>query len=1363
MHIVFAVSSVLLLGVTVWMMAADHAEEWHDHISKFEEIRLKKIARKVNHLKGGEYNRKLELLEDRIQAANKILSKNQAAWDEKKAILKNSDFELRQAQLTLKNQRAARNVARAKLGIIGIRDHADEKTLNELKAAFDKEQLKVDEQTRVVEEKETIRNAANDDLKEFTKIRDDVQAKLKKLNKTLSQLHTIKIKLKPDNIFARWKRRIMEWDIIDGFNSHYTLKDKLDWTPDLPIQLGNAKRGRNDTCRACHLGIAQLGAGNVPDYPLGHTTSDDVDSWVEKNRFPNPYATHPKPDLYLSASSPHPLPKFGCTICHDGNGSGTKFQNASHTPNNPHIAGDWHEQYGYAPNHFWEYPMLPKRFQESGCVKCHHQIEELGVNPKFGPTAPKLFEGYRLVQKYGCFGCHEIHGFEKNKSIGPDLRLEPSYAATAQQLLQDRIFKQSDRRTTASGISLSEMKVLAEGMIDHPENSSVERKRLTALIKTDVKERKKAELELLKKNLSKSALSQAKRDLADNYLAHETARYPQILKDSAHAGKYRKRGPSLRHVGSKTTQVWIREWVNLPSKFRPATRMPQFFNLSNQDDETAKKFKEIELAGIAQYLVEKSQPIVFDNPGQVKVDAAMVKRGKEQFVQRGCVACHKHAEVPGAPSDFGPDLSRLKSKIKPDAKNPNFSTWLYTWIRDPHRHHKRTRMPNLYVFPQDYAEMIVGKGTDPAADITAFLLAKDYGNSNGQLPRDDRSFRPNGKHLDELVDLYLTKIVKEEVRGDWRKKEKYYADGLFPIKDKNRIKGDEIELFTADSKEPLDPDEFLHKKLNFIGRRTISRYGCYACHDIPGFEMARPIGTTLQDWGRKDITKLAPEHIRQYLRHHGEPDGSSTFDRVKRTVNRSIDSYENETVKDKELSAAYFYDNLLHHDRAGFLWQKLRDPRSYDYKKIETEGYDERLKMHKFPLNEKEIESIATFILGLVAEPPPAQYVYTPKGADFARVEGERLLNKFNCTSCHLVELPRIEIWADLTKSPFKKPTKPQTLPMGYELLNRFKPPRKVNLSRTRVGTDEDDEKVNQTLIDFRGLKVFDPDEDPAEEDNTTYSVWEQLEVNGTRLLPGTRTLRVNDLNRESEHPGRGGEFAEFLFRYLKHTTPGLVDPAKSDLARQGVPPNLHQEGLKVQTPWLYHFLKDPIQLRHTTVLRMPRFNMSDSEARSLANYFAAVDGVAFPYQEIPQRSQLYLNEKNSLFPDKGRPNGDYLSQSWRLLNNPKLCLNCHSVGGLEVKTASKKDIRGPNLDYVVDRLRPDWVLLWLYQPKWITPYTAMPKLFNEALPANLDSFDGKAQVQTKAVRDALLNYHRLMEQHKNTRFSYPTTGTGSN
>jgi hypothetical protein len=72
--------------------------------------------------------------------------------------------------------------------------------------------------------------------------------------------------------------------------------------------------------------------------------------------------------------------------------------------------------------------------------------------------------GYQLIRKYGCFGCHEVNGFDgPAKRVGPDLRLEPNYFAVAQELtrglagqeqkfdelLKKELAKQLDGRTVA--------------------------------------------------------------------------------------------------------------------------------------------------------------------------------------------------------------------------------------------------------------------------------------------------------------------------------------------------------------------------------------------------------------------------------------------------------------------------------------------------------------------------------------------------------------------------------------------------------------------------------------------------------------------------------------------------------------------------------------------------------------------------------------------------------------------------------------------------------------------------------------------------------------------------------------------------
>jgi len=572
---------------------------------------------------------------------------------------------------------------------------------------------------------------------------------------------------------------------------------------------------------------------------------------------------------------------------------------------------------------------------------------------------------------------------------------------------------------------------------------------------------------------------------------------------------------------------------------------------------------------------------------------------------------------------------------------------------------------------------------------------------------------------------------------------------------RSKIKGDEIELATADG-QAADTKQWEGMRLNYIGRRTISRYGCYGCHDIPNFETARPIGTTLQDWGRKDTSRLAPEHIDEYLEKTGETDGKSTREVVVEAMKaaRGGGTATGEFKGDEQevaMRKAYFYNDLIHHGRAGFLWQKLRDPRSYDYLKTETKGYDERLRMPKFPFTEEEIEAISTFVLGLVADPPAKEYIFNPSTQEKARIEGERLLDRYNCVGCHMVEMPEIHYAiepSEITASTLQGSDYAE----ARDLLLKLKPPRKAITGEKQKVMLQGAEKT-LPVMRFHGLIMNRPDpSDPLEDQEYAYDSWETLDVDGKIVFPASRLLvkkpRLAPGSTAQDGyavPARGGDFAQWLVEKLS-TSRDL----NRQLAWQMSPPPLYKEGIKVQTPWLYQFLREPSRLRQTTVLRMPRFNMSAEEAQTLANYFAAVDSEPFPYQKIPERDPDYLAAQTAQYEKYLAPQkADYLTEGWHVFN-AAACINCHSLGGREVKVGDpKKDIRGPNLEYASDRLRPDWLMLWLYSPRWITPYTSMPQVFPKNQPAagELAKYFGADNgAQAIATRDAVVNYHRLME-----------------
>jgi mono/diheme cytochrome c family protein len=99
-----------------------------------------------------------------------------------------------------------------------------------------------------------------------------------------------------------------------------------------------------------------------------------------------PLAYHPNHDR-------HPFEKFGCTICHQGQGRATTREAA----------------HGHVEH--WDRPMLAMDYIQSACGKCHL--------PTDVPDAPKLARGHDVFEKSGCIGCHKVHG--TGGVIGPEL------------------------------------------------------------------------------------------------------------------------------------------------------------------------------------------------------------------------------------------------------------------------------------------------------------------------------------------------------------------------------------------------------------------------------------------------------------------------------------------------------------------------------------------------------------------------------------------------------------------------------------------------------------------------------------------------------------------------------------------------------------------------------------------------------------------------------------------------------------------------------------------------------------------------------------------------------------------------------
>ena len=376
-HVVFCLSAIAFALSTVLILYRDHDDEWRGYQSDFDAIETAVAQSAITAAEieaGGSvdaYTAKSLELKDKISSIDSQLVTSNTKYAELSDTVAETAriYDLKGRDVRFK--RADRDVAKANLDL-GIRDAVPTDEMEQLTKAFNDARSVVDILELEWEQLETRYRDEQKELQKITADRDALDAELKAYTAQVVRIETALDDIAPGSTLKRFKRGFMELPIIDGFNGHQ--KVIQDWLPELKITLGMSKTARFDRCRTCHLGIYKFGAGNVPSFPHGDTEYSSPEDWVAANEFPHPFSSHPRPDVYLTASSPHPLPEFGCTICHDGQGSATSFHNAQHGPNDPSQSQEWKDEFGYFHNHFWEYPMIPERLRESSCLKCHHEV-----------------------------------------------------------------------------------------------------------------------------------------------------------------------------------------------------------------------------------------------------------------------------------------------------------------------------------------------------------------------------------------------------------------------------------------------------------------------------------------------------------------------------------------------------------------------------------------------------------------------------------------------------------------------------------------------------------------------------------------------------------------------------------------------------------------------------------------------------------------------------------------------------------------------------------------------------------------------------------------------------------------------------
>jgi mono/diheme cytochrome c family protein len=304
--------------------------------------------------------------------------------------------------------------------------------------------------------------------------------------------------------------------------------------------------------------------------------------------------------------------------------------------------------------------------------------------------------GERLVRKYGCPGCHDIPGMEKESRIGVEL------SSFGDKVLEELFFgDRTDIPETWNDWTVNKLKqprIYATKWIEQlmPDFELTDTDVNALRVFLSSRTAAKVPARYHASDDGRSERLAAGRRLVWRYNC--TGCHPIEGKGGDIRKHYEDREtlapPNLHGEGEKVQAPWLFSFLKAPIPIRPwlQVRMPTF-GLS--DDETH---------GLVDYfatLDRISNPFVYvdvDAFPSEHVEAGRLLASAEYF---NCFSCHQQGDQKpeGPPEGWAPDLALARERLHPQ--------WVIKWIRDPQAVMPGTKMPAFY--PDGPPDVLGGK------------------------------------------------------------------------------------------------------------------------------------------------------------------------------------------------------------------------------------------------------------------------------------------------------------------------------------------------------------------------------------------------------------------------------------------------------------------------------------------------------------------------------------------------------------------------------------------------------------------------------------------------------------------------------
>lgn len=683
LHKYFAAFSLVLLFSVIWVFLDDYIRPWKAYQIEAMKIEKKKIAKQIEEAEKEINDEKLKELDAQLAEGEKVVEANSKA-------IKELEAKLNILKRDLKDETIINGTLNSKVSALtfdwGVAESHGAKYAPKLKAKLDKNKA--------------LFAASKDRMK-------GLQAQEKKINKEIGKLKAAVTEVEKEKDSILMKKKLLgialEKKKVDPIFAirNAPFVDFLD--PTIKIQqvvLENITDDRYfqhvpkvDRCMTCHTFIDKPGYEDQPQ----------------------PHTTHPNLDLMVGAKGIHPMKQFGCTSCHGGEGHRvTDFNAPAHIPSSEEQKQEWIEKYNWHEPHKVPKMIYKNGMAEAGCVKCHSGVQYI-------PQATVLNEGRRNIEKFGCYGCHKIEGWEHKRKPGPSL--ERLAAKLDKEFFKNWVWdpksfnKHARMPSFFSQTNNSEPEFMAKNIAEV--NAMAEFIYEQSSPYRPFARYKGGDAENGKK-LVRSLGCMACHGVDDYPLENKMV--------DPH------KGPFLQGLGSKIKSAdWLVSWLKKPSHYSPNTIMPSF-RLSDKEanDLTAyflskknKSFEKLKFAPLDKNLRDEILVTYFSAFDTVEVAkkklSAMsdhertMELGRRSVGKYGCYSCHEIKGFDGR-APIGPELTKIGSKPltqfgfghEYDVEHSR-DGWIKAHLLDPRRWDRGsgkpfkdlTRMPNFYMSEEE--------------------------------------------------------------------------------------------------------------------------------------------------------------------------------------------------------------------------------------------------------------------------------------------------------------------------------------------------------------------------------------------------------------------------------------------------------------------------------------------------------------------------------------------------------------------------------------------------------------------------------------------------------------------------------------